>query len=193
MRRRHSGFSALLFALGTVSAAEPPNMQQASPIALAADGKALATRVVRLDPSLDRIIAPNAQVTVVKGENYFGVIEGGAWVPGTPGYLLFTDFVANVIYQLAPATGQLSIFLNKSGYTGNLADYTGRITTTQYGAPLYVYDWILRAGSCCVHTATGRWSAWNRTVRGPCSPRATRAFVSSIPTRWPSPPTAPST
>jgi len=132
---------ALLLALGTATAAEPSNMQQASPIPLVPDGKALATKVIRLDPSLDHIIAANAKVTVVKGENYFGVIEGGAWVPdGKSGYLLFSDFVANVLYKWAPDTAQLSVFLTKSGYTGSLADYSGHITTTQYGAPLYVYD-----------------------------------------------------
>jgi gluconolactonase len=135
------GLLLALSALSVTRAAEPPNMQQASPIPLVPDGKALATRVIRLDPSLDHIISPNAQVSVVKGDNYFGVIEGGAWVPDDKsGYLLFSDFVANVIYKWAPDSGQLSVFLNKSGYTGNLADYTGRITTTQYGAPLYVYD-----------------------------------------------------
>ena len=124
-------------------AGEPTNMQQVAPIPLASDGQALATRVARLDPPLDHILSPGSRVIVAKGENYFGVIEGAAWVPaGASGYLLFTDFVANVVYKWAPESRQLSVFLDKSGYTGNLADiaYAGRMTTTQYGAPLYVYD-----------------------------------------------------
>jgi gluconolactonase len=137
---------ALLLVLAALSAAradEPTNMQQASPVPLVPDGQALATRVVRLDPSLDRIVSADAKVIVAKGQNYFGVIEGSAWVAdGKSGYLLFTDFAANVIYRWAPDTQQLSVFLEKSGYTGSLADiaHEGRMTTTQYGAPLYVYD-----------------------------------------------------
>src|SRR6185437_1467638 len=69
----------VLSAVGTAHAVEPTNMQQASPIPLVADGQALATRIVRLDPSLDHIAAANTRVTVVKGENYFGVLEGATW------------------------------------------------------------------------------------------------------------------
>lgn len=130
-------------AVALVASAEPGNMQQVSPIPLAPDGQALATRVVRLDPLLDHLVPSGARVIVAKGENYFGVIEGSAWVPaGQSGYLLFTDFVANVVYKWAPDNRQLSVFLEKSGYAGNLADiaYEGRMTVTQYGAPLYVYD-----------------------------------------------------
>lgn len=131
----------LLAALGTAHAVEPTNMQQASPVPLVPDGQALATRPVRLDASLDRLVGANAKVTVVKGENYFGVLEGAAWVPeGRAGYLLFSDFPANVVYKWAPDARQLSVFLTKSGYTGNLAEYSGHVITTQYGAPIYIYD-----------------------------------------------------
>lgn len=143
--RRSTSWVALLLcaAVSPAGAGVPTNMQQAAPIPLVPDGHALATRVVRLDRSLDHIVSPGSRVIVAKGENYFGVIEGAAWVPdGANGYLLFTDFVANVVYKWAPANRQLSVFLEKSGYTGNLADiaYEGRMTVTQYGAPLYVYD-----------------------------------------------------
>lgn len=135
---------ATLLALSLVGAAyavEPTNMQQASPIPLVADGQALATHIVRLDPSLDHIAAANTRVTVVKGENYFGVLEGATWVSaGSSGYLLFSDFPANVVYKWAPATRELSVFLARSGYTGNLAEYSGHVITTQYGAPIYIYD-----------------------------------------------------
>lgn len=143
MRLNTSGMALLVLAAARgVLAAEPTNMQQASPVPLAPDGQALATRVVRLDPALDRLISANAQVTVAKGQNYFGVIEGSAWVGSRPGYLLFTDFAANVIYKWAPDTRQLSVYLEKAGFTGKLHDiaYEGRMTTTQYAAPLYVYD-----------------------------------------------------
>src|SRR6185437_1125994 len=117
------------------------NMQQASPVPLVPDGQALATRVVRLDASLDHVIDMHAKVSVVKGENYFGVLEGATWVSdGRSGYLLFSDFPANVVYKWLPEARQLSVFLTRSGYTGNLAKYSGHVITTQYGAPIYIYD-----------------------------------------------------
>lgn len=145
MRMSRPGI-ALLLVLATVNVAqavEPSNMQQASPVPLAPDGQALATRVVRLDPSLDRLLSADAKVIVTKGQNYFGVIEGSAWVANSkPGYLLFTDFAANVVYKWAPDKRELSVYLEKAGFTGKLSDiaYEGRMTTTQYAAPLYVYD-----------------------------------------------------
>jgi sugar lactone lactonase YvrE len=130
-----------LTAASATRAVEPSNMQQASPIPLVPDGQALATRILRLDPALDHVVLANAKVTVVKGENYFGVIEGAAWVPDkAAGYLLFTDFTANVVYKWSPEAKELSVFLTKSGYTGNLDDYKGHVLPTQYGAPIYIYD-----------------------------------------------------
>ena len=41
------------------------------------------------------------------------------WIPeGTSGYLLFSDNAANVIYKWKEGD-PLSVFLEKSGYTGN--------------------------------------------------------------------------
>ena len=131
----------LLGSWHATSAVEPSNMQQASPVPLAADGEALKSTVERLDPSLDTIVSSAAKVTVVKGDNYFGVLEGGTWVPdGKVGYLLFTDFPANVVYKWAPDSKQMTVFLTKSGYTGALTEFSGHPITTQYGAPIYVYD-----------------------------------------------------
>jgi len=74
--------------------------------------------VVRLDPALDALIPANAKAELLKGD-YFGAIEGPVWVDDTRGgYLLFSDMAANAIYKWTPA-GQLSVFLDKSGYTGN--------------------------------------------------------------------------
>lgn len=74
--------------------------------------------VVRLDPALDALISPGAKAELLKGD-YFGALEGPVWVDeGRGGYLLFSDMAANVIYKWTPG-GQLSIFLEKSGYTGN--------------------------------------------------------------------------
>jgi len=74
-------------------------------------------RIVRLDPALDDIIAPDAKLETL-GE-HFGLTEGPVWIQeGKSGYLLFSDCAANVIYKWAPGV-PLSVFLEKSGYTGN--------------------------------------------------------------------------
>ncbi len=73
-------------------------------------------RIIRLDPALDDIIAPDAKLETL-GE-HFGLTEGPVWIQQGPnGFLLFSDNAANVIYkwqQDAP----LSVFLENSGYTG---------------------------------------------------------------------------
>jgi len=76
-------------------------------------------KVVRLDPALDDIIAPNAKLETL-GE-HFGLTEGPVWIQeGKSGYLLFSDCAANVIYKWAPheKDAALSVFMEKSGYTG---------------------------------------------------------------------------
>jgi len=85
--------------------------------AIGVSGQAENT-VVRLDRTLDALIAPNTRAELLKGD-YFGAIEGPVWVDeAASGYLLFSDMAGNVIYKWTPA-GQLSVFLEKSGYTGN--------------------------------------------------------------------------
>ncbi len=72
--------------------------------------------MVRLAPSLDDIISPDAKLETL-GE-HFGLTEGPVWVQeGRSGYLLFSDCAANVIYKWA-SNAPLSVFLEKSGYTG---------------------------------------------------------------------------
>jgi gluconolactonase len=80
--------------------------------------------IVRLDPALDAIVAAGAKAELLKGD-YFGAIEGPVWMdsPGG-GSLLFSDMAANVIYKWTPA-GQLSVFLEKSGYTGTDVNNVG--------------------------------------------------------------------
>lgn len=73
--------------------------------------------VERLDPALDAVLAPNAKAELIKGD-YFGFLEGPVWVPeAKSGYLLFSDVAANRIYKWAE-NGELSVFLEKSGFTG---------------------------------------------------------------------------
>jgi gluconolactonase len=73
--------------------------------------------VVRLDPALDALVAPDAKVELVKGG--FGFTEGPVWVPASQkngGYLLFTDIPGNVIYKLQD--GKASVYLANAGYNG---------------------------------------------------------------------------
>jgi len=73
--------------------------------------------VLRLDPALDALVAPDAKVELVK--DGFGFTEGPVWVQnGNSGYLLFTDIPGNVIYKLTPQDGQASVFLYNAGYNG---------------------------------------------------------------------------
>src|ERR1700687_3580469 len=70
--------------------------------------------VVRLDPALDEIIAPDAKAELLKGD-YFGFLEGPVWVQeAATGYLFFSDVAANAIYKWTPE-GQLSLLLPKAG------------------------------------------------------------------------------
>jgi gluconolactonase len=79
-----------------------------------------AHAVVRLDPALDQIVSADARFEMLKAD-YFGLTEGPVWIQqGRTGYLLFSDIGANVIYKWTP-DGTLSVFLDKSGYTGELA------------------------------------------------------------------------
>src|SRR5579864_4670337 len=72
--------------------------------------------VVKLDPSLDALISPDAKLELLKGD--FGFTEGIVWVDqGDSGYMLLSDMYANVIYKLTPE-GKVSLYLDHSGYTG---------------------------------------------------------------------------
>lgn len=104
------------------------------------------TEIVKVDPSLDAIVAPDAKLEKLAGGFLF--TEGPVWVPAkdsVPGYLLFSDPNANTIYRWS-ADGQVSVFRTKSGYAGfNVGEYhqpgsngltldkQGRLTINQHG------------------------------------------------------------
>jgi sugar lactone lactonase YvrE len=72
--------------------------------------------LVRLDPALDSVITADSPLEVL-GE-HFGLTEGPLWIKdANDGYLLFSDCAANVIYKWQP-NAPLSVFLEKSGFTG---------------------------------------------------------------------------
>jgi gluconolactonase len=83
-------------------------------------------RIEKLDPSLDAIISPGAQLEELA--TGFALTEGPVWVQeGQRGYLLFSDNAGNVIYKWE--RGQpLSAFLEKSGFTGTDTSKVGAQT-----------------------------------------------------------------
>ena len=60
--------------------------------------EATTGKVIRLDPSLDRVIPPDSRLEKLAGG--FQFIEGPVWHPD--GYLLFSDPNANTIYRWSP-------------------------------------------------------------------------------------------
>jgi gluconolactonase len=88
--------------------------------------KAPPFRIERLDPSLDDIVAPDMTIEML-GDR-FALTEGPVWVDeGQDGYLLFSDCAANVIYKWA-RNRPLSVFLERSGFTGNNPTQAGAQT-----------------------------------------------------------------
>lgn len=74
--------------------------------------------VVKLDPALDALIESSAKPEQVVGG--FGFTEGTLWIGerGRPGYLLFSDIPANIIYKWAPGDKKASVYMHRAGYTG---------------------------------------------------------------------------
>src|SRR5215467_12280186 len=59
-----------------------------------------------------------ADARIEKLAGGFGFVEGPIWVrTGNTGYLLFSDIPANQIKKWTP-DGKVSVFLEKSGFTG---------------------------------------------------------------------------
>jgi gluconolactonase len=91
-------------------------------------------RIISLDPALNEIIAPDAKLETLG--DHFGLTEGPVWVEhGNDGYLLFSDNAGNEIYKWSPRH-PLSVFLQKSGYTGNNVMNAGAQTITGGGVAI---------------------------------------------------------
>ena len=83
-------------------------------------------RIEKLDPRLDAIVDANAQLETL-GDR-FALTEGPVWMPDPAGgYLLFSDNAANVIYRWEQGK-TLSVFLERSGYTGRDVSSVGAQT-----------------------------------------------------------------
>lgn len=94
--------------------------------------------ILRLDPALDAIVSPNAQLESLNGDrpdspanfHVFGLLEGPVWVQqGKDEYLLFTDVAGNVVYKWT-RDGKVSVFLEKAGFTGTDSSNAGMQMTS---------------------------------------------------------------
>jgi gluconolactonase len=142
--------------LATACVAQPGAWAQTS---RASSSEALSTaptpfRLERLDPALDALISPDAQLrTVATG---FGFSDGPVWIRrkgDEPGYLLAVSIIGNAIYKITP-TGEVSVFMDKAGYTGEdfLHDgkfaYIARIRMLLIGPNCTGVDWEGRLVWC---------------------------------------------
>ena len=98
-------------------------------------------RIERLDPALDKLIAPDAKIEVLaQGHDW---TEGPLWIK-RGGYLLFSDIPKNSIYRWKEGEGE-KLYLQPSGYTGKeprggetgsnglILDREGRLIMCQHG------------------------------------------------------------
>lgn len=99
-------------------------------------------QIVKIDKELDNVL--DANVKIEKLADGFQFTEGPVWHPD--GFLLFSDPNTNVIYKYDPVSGNISIYITKSGYTGfNIGEYhqpgsnglaidsEGRLVVCQHG------------------------------------------------------------
>ena len=91
--------------------------------------------VTRLDPALDAIVPAGAKVEKVA--TGFGFAEGPVWVRNG-GFLIFSDIPDNVIRKWNPADGSVSVFLDKSGFTGTDATGVGGEQTNVTRGTIYL-------------------------------------------------------
>src|ERR1700682_2972294 len=76
---------------------------------------AFSQDIQKLDPALDRLVAPDARVERI-ATGFAKWTEGPVWTRA--GILLFAEIPANNIVQWIPAKGA-SVFLHPSGYQGS--------------------------------------------------------------------------
>lgn len=116
--KRPLAWSMLAAGLGLSCAHAQPAPANASPQPF---------RIVKADPALDMLIAPDAKLrTVASG---FGFADGPVWVrgqAGAPGYLLISSIIGNIVYKVTPE-GQVSSFLDKAGYSGSDFLHDGKL------------------------------------------------------------------
>lgn len=96
-----------------------------APALLPAAPQQAAGPIIRLDPALDAIVSPSANIEKLAGG--FGFLEGPVW-DSQRGYLVFSDIPKNQILKWTP-DGKVSVFLERSGFTGKDPSGLGRQQT----------------------------------------------------------------
>lgn len=82
--------------------------------------------VNKADPSLDRIISPDAEPELMA--EGFGLNEGPVWVrDGKSGYLVVAGLLDNAFYKITPDK-EVSVFMEYAGYTGDRPTNVGTQT-----------------------------------------------------------------
>jgi gluconolactonase len=158
VKKAFSWSNAIAIALVIVAAA--PLQAQRGPAVpqMRGDGPPPAAApfsITKSDPALDDIISPDAKlVELARG---FGLTEGGLWIAdGKSGYWIFTGLLDNVLYKVTPDK-QVSVFMEKAGYTGNDPEHVG--TQTRSGR-----SHVLLIGPSCTgmdHQGRVIWCADN--------------------------------
>lgn len=112
-------------------------------------------RINRVDPALDDIISPDAELELLA--EGFELNEGPVWIrDGKSGYLVIAGLLDNVLYKITPDK-KVSVFLDYAGYTGDDVENVG--TQTRSGRSHV----ILVGPSCASVDMQGRlvWCADN--------------------------------
>jgi gluconolactonase len=91
--------------------------------------------VIRLDPAINQIVPADARVEKVA--TGFGFAEGPVWVRNG-GFLIFSDIPDNVLRKWNPADGSVTVYRDKSGFTGTDATGVGGEQTNVTRGTIYL-------------------------------------------------------
>ncbi|MGH9355600.1 MAG: SMP-30/gluconolactonase/LRE family protein [Terriglobia bacterium] len=86
-----------------------------------------ANQVMRMDPGFDEIISTSTAIERIASG--FSFVEGPVWVRDG-NYLLFSDIPNNVINKWSP-DGRVSVFLEESGFSGELPRPVPKLLTME--------------------------------------------------------------
>jgi gluconolactonase len=144
----HPPRTALALAITALCLALPGGSSRAAPPAAKPTHPPVVGKIERLDPALDKLVAPDAKIeNLAEGFNW---VEGPVWVrqgmvADGGGYLLYSEVKANRVHRWVPGQRGAGEFLKPSGYTGRDArggepgsngltvDPQGRLVLCQHG------------------------------------------------------------
>ncbi|MEA2063046.1 MAG: SMP-30/gluconolactonase/LRE family protein [Gemmatimonadota bacterium] len=93
------------------------------------------TGIEILDPDFKDVVDNRAELRVIADDLQF--TEGPVWIEAKadePGYLLFSDIPADIIYRWSPGTGALSVWRKPSGNSnGLILDPAGHLVSCEHG------------------------------------------------------------